>query len=504
MAKGKSKAIKLNEQYDGDEFKGYRKYIYGRMFTLGKDETKAKLKATALVAAGEMLKALKKDWTEDVVRQAYALAIGDPLGAAGSEQAEASTNTSAPASVNPRRSTTVTLHDAIAQYVESLKINFAQKEFGPEQHLSLVNRTACLKHVFADNSTIKFFALPESQQKLIEDKPIYMEKPPLTNKSIAEVGEDDLATFKTFLLKRPASRRTGKPLGVQTIRNNLQAAHRFFKFAKKQKLWAAFDEWEDTFKFRRNQKRNIMTAAEKTKLTAEKDHMTIVDMKLYWSLSTERTRVFQALCFWCAWTQVELATFRKVEFYREKGEAFIDKSRSKTGESGKWWIPEPVAEMVEKYMKKTTDDPKVNPDGLAFLTSDGRRLVHHGDGTKKRSDLVANYLWKPIQYAANKGGRSHSFKWFRKTMPNMIGQRTGNRYIAKAALAQRVQDVADTHYINPLTEQFIAAAKKLWADEMHKVHVFKTDEEQIAEAKRAVSDYLKQKNRKKMACGITA
>jgi hypothetical protein len=501
MAKKKSNAIQLNEQYDGKEFKGYRKFINGKMFTLGKDKEVAILKASALVAAGQMLKTLKKDWSDDVIRQAYSLALGNPLGASAGEQTEAPTQTSSPASVDSRGSakgSAVTLHDAIVRYVESLETNRAQREFGPEQHQSLIKRMACLKHVFADKSTLDFFNLPEDKQKLVEVKPIYMEKPPLQNKPIAAITEDDLNVFKTFMVKRPTSRKKMKPLGVQTIKNNLQGVKRFFKFAKKEKLWNAFEDWQDLFRFKRNQKRNMMTPAEKTAASATKNHMTIEDLKRYWSFSTEKTKIFQALAFWCCWTQVEIATFRKVELYRENGEAFIDKARSKTGEQGKWWLPGPIADKVEELMSETSDDLKINPDGLAFLTSEGMPLVHHGDGSKMRSDLIGNYHWKPIQYAAKlDGGRSHSFKWFRKTMSDMIGQATENKFVAKAALAQTVNDVADVHYINPLVEAFVVAAKKLWKTKMKDVHVFKNDAEQEKVAKKLVNDYAKVKNKAK-------
>jgi hypothetical protein len=499
MAKKNKTSVQMSEQYDGKEFKGYRKYVYGKMFTLGKDKEIAILKATALVAAGRMLKTLKKNWTEDVIRQAYCLALGIPLEAMVGEQADARPQAASPPSVGSRASTTnpaaITLHQAVARYIKSLETNRAQKEFGAEQHLSLINRMACLKHAFAHKTTLDFFNLPDDKQKLVEIKPIYMERPPLKDKPIAEITEDDLNVFKIFMIARPTSRRTKMPLGVQTIKNNLQSAKRFFKFAKKEKLWNAFEDWQDLFRFRRNQKRNMMTPAEKTAVTARKDHMTDDDLKLYWSLSVERTRLFQSLAYWCAWTQVEISTFRKVEFYREKGEAFIDKSRSKTGEAGKWWVPEPVAVMVEKYMAKTSDDPAVNPDGLAFLTKFSKPLVHHGDGFKKRSDVIADSLWKPIQYLSKKNGRSHSFKWFRKTFSDQIGQMTGNRFVAKAALAQRINDVANTNYINPLTERFIAAAKELWETKMKTIHVFDDDPEQVKRAKKAIAEYAKVKNK---------
>ncbi len=151
-------------------------------------------------------------------------------------------------------------------------------------------------------------------------------------------------------------------------------------------------------------------------------------------------------------------------------------------------------------MSETPDDTAVNPDGVAFLTAQHRPIVHIGDS---RSDLIANYLWKPVQYYAQKYyGRSHSFKWFRKTMPNMIGQMTKNKFIAKAALAQKVNDVADINYIDPLTDAFIVAAKQLWEEKMRFVHVVKTqmqmtpeDLQQIEKANQIVSTFLKTKHK---------
>jgi hypothetical protein len=222
----------------------------------------------------------------------------------------------------------------------------------------------------------------------------------LQAKDMNDLSEDDLLITKAYLVRRPISSHTQKKLSVQYVTNLVHTLIRFLTHAEKRYGWQAPRHWIDNMKFARNQKKNMMSLAEQSAINEMKDHMTKEDLEWYWSCGTKIDKTFQGLAYWCAWTQVELATFRKVEFYLgDDKEYYIDKGRSKTGKWGKWWIPKPIADLVIDAMARTTDDPVKNPDGLAFLTGNHLPLIHAGDETdplKQKTDYVSTYSWGPI------------------------------------------------------------------------------------------------------------
>ena len=95
-----AESIKISEQWQGAAFKGWRKFIYGRMFTLGIDKQMAIRKAQALSLAAAALKAANKPWTDEAIQKALALATG----AFGAETATtAAPSPSGPTATSTRR-----------------------------------------------------------------------------------------------------------------------------------------------------------------------------------------------------------------------------------------------------------------------------------------------------------------------------------------------------------------------------------------------------------------
>jgi integrase len=415
--------IELTEHRVRGKFAGWKKYVHGRLFHLGRDHHRAVATAKKLVVKAAQLRACGGVWSEAVVAECFALPEDQP-----SVETAPSGAPSLP-SVTPqpqdRHDATVstgggslTVHRAIDQFIEAEKVRVKAKMISIGHYKT---RFDYMTHA----------------------------KTGIVNRFLVSLTLADLKGWTAHFASRPVSERTKKPISASYATGTIKAIRSFIDWADAEGHYVAPRRWTDAFKGFSMKK--LRTPRERKIATKPFRTLSLEELQIVWTgAGTYEAKVYVGIGLWAGYTQGEIATMLLDDIEEVGGELYIDRCRNKTGVRGRWWLPAEVAVNVRKWLTRTGKlNPSQNPDGLAFLTHCGQPLIHYGiDGNKERSDAV-KCVWNRLRtWAKQYDLNLPSFKYLRKTFAQQVRDKLGVEY-AEAFCAHSPDDVQTEHYSKP-------------------------------------------------------
>jgi len=240
------------------------------------------------------------------------------------------------------------------------------------------------------------------------------------------------------------SKINGQPLAAATVRNIVGAVRMAMTRFVEWQWWTPSPLWEKAFQPYSIKK--LQTLNEKKRKKKRPPSHSVAEKRILWHLAHDFSKAMMAMADWAGHTQKEISTLTFDEIKDENGELYIDRDRNKTGVHGRWWIPKEAADVIRRVVSRTPRDPRINPDGLAFLTPRRQPLVHRSNTDRHtRSDYVGPE-WNSLLHAATHYRVRHiSFKFMRKGTSQFIRDKF-DKEVSKTFLAHADEDVQDESY----------------------------------------------------------
>ena len=220
-----------------------------------------------------------------------------------------------------------------------------------------------------------------------------------------------LEKIKAHWASRPASKRNGKPLAIDTVRTQLNAARMFVKWLHKNPdwKWRKPDDWEDALKC---ETPSLMSDDEIAGLQAGPKSFTTEELTTVYRYATDRERIFILLGLNIGAARAECSTLRIDELHLDKQPPCIKRIRRKTRVYGEFRLwPETVVALQWIARERSVVEPAGNK--MVILTERGQPLA---------ATRVANQwngLMKRVR-ADHPGVRFLPFKFLRKTAAQLI------------------------------------------------------------------------------------
>lgn len=262
-----------------------------------------------------------------------------------------------------------------------------------------------------------------------------------------DLGEIDLQALDRAALERltnhvkgrPASRKTGNPIKVNTVKTLLQHWRQAIEWIDSQSdsdrfgKWQAPRKWEKLFDLELNA---IRSKVERDAAADGPDQMTLYEFKkLYQAAAHDSHRIILLMGLFTAQGQTELAVSRRDEI--DLDTSTYTHRRNKTGQPGTYWLPPQLVTMIANYWKENGEDA----EGLAFRTRQGRPLVDD----RANSDSVRQ-MFDDLRVVA---GTRKEITFY--SLRRLFGHRAlqaGGPALRDAALSHTGKSVGDKHYSN--------------------------------------------------------
>ncbi|HVX57134.1 MAG TPA: hypothetical protein VHA37_05365 [Candidatus Saccharimonadales bacterium] len=295
---GKTISVKLSEQWQGGEFKCYKKQVGGRMVYLSRDREDSARMAMALAARWETLLAAGQGWTDEIIADVLA-----PY---------------RPQMVKPTKGIKpVSLYAAIDAYLEAYKAGVSESRYQ--------------RHVTAMTAY-------KGQQS---DCPL------------SAIAWDKLAATVAHFTARPKTSH-GSPMAVATVQTTVKAIYALYDHLDAAGLWDAPKRFQRLFKVDYGR---LRTPLEVKREGQGPDVFTVEELAALWKAATPRQRVFLGLALNIGETAQGLAALQKADL-RQEGETWVvDRNRGKTGIRGVYPLWAEVRKLVEADMNKNADEP---------------------------------------------------------------------------------------------------------------------------------------------------
>ena len=142
---------------------------------------------------------------------------------------------------------------------------------------------------------------------------------------LESIDRDALQRVTGHFFARPISKKTKKPLAVETVKTVLQNLRQLLNWADGD-LWKGPHRWDKLFVIRWN---GLRTATEQKQLAMGKKTFELAELKDLYAEANDRTRLFMLLGLNCGFGQKEIATLLR-EDIRFEPVAVIDRIRNKT------------------------------------------------------------------------------------------------------------------------------------------------------------------------------
>jgi hypothetical protein len=282
---------------------------------------------------------------------------------------------------------------------------------------------------------------------------------------IAQLNKMLLEGAVLSVTSRPVREKTGKPMAVDTVITTVKHWRQFFD-------WLDGDEWEaprrmdKIFRIRRNV---LFTPLEQKALADGKPVFTMEELRILYAAANDRQRLYLLSGLNFAFAQKDLATLLITDVNFEQ--RVIDRIRHKTrgiGIRGRW---EMWPETVKAYKRCfAPSDETANPNGLAFLTEDGKALVNDDAD----SDAVAQ-SWTRLVGRMNKEKqivRPLSFKTLRKTASDAILRISGSEEVQHLMLCDSPRSIGAKHYRGKADFSRLFSALRAFREELVVEKVF--------------------------------
>jgi hypothetical protein len=260
---------------------------------------------------------------------------------------------------------------------------------------------------------------------------------------VDEIGIGPLETCRLWFqaaLAVPKGRPGHK--AWDTVKTEMSHARAMFRWFAEQGWWSEPSRWEKAL-------RPAMTAQADDDAEDGDDEpvvYTIDELVKLFAKANANQRVFMLCGLNFAWGQKELATARKHHWrVQDDGRVLVKRPRHKRTRNSKpvyaqWYVWPETWALAKPRMDKTSDDPKVNPKRLAFLTQDGLPLVRRD---RSKCDAVGQSFDRLCDAARveNKG-----FYALRRTALDMIDDIAGETS-AQLMAAQKPRTILRKHYV---------------------------------------------------------
>lgn len=390
-------------------FYGFKKFIGGKLFHLGRDGVVAETTAKQLQDAFNILKNSGKKWdgTEDTILKAAIPSI---------ELVKTPQVQSVEPKATIRQPKGLLLSDGVKKFMAHLSMKAESKQITPG---NLMNHGYTL-------------------QTLCKVCP---------NRPLNEIKHDELMEMITIIVRRPKSQNKGhKPISTITVKNILRHTKELFIYLSDAGLWEEPRRFERMFKVKTH---NLMTESE-LEASGHIPTFSINEFARLWELGSEQQRLYILLGLNCGYTAVDIATLTHAHIVKdEKGNIVaIKRKRQKTGVTGYHRLFPETARLLQKRITTT----KANPNNLAILSRDGCKLVHFCK-TSKGKDIRIDSVYQNFLLIQKKAKVKLSFKYWRKTGAQWAMNQAEQMGLPKLEIAQTYlchapTSIAEQHYVN--------------------------------------------------------
>lgn len=153
---------------------------------------------------------------------------------------------------------------------------------------------------------------------------------------LPEFGWNSIDAAASYWAKRPPNKRTGLPISVKTVKNQLKALRRFIKWASRNYGWTPPLYWEDATKKRAkltDEEKNARKSPERVKTYTEDQLAVLYKYATPW----ERLLMMAAICG--GYGAAELTTLAIDDLHlNPNGHSYIKRIRGKEVTYGEHWV----------------------------------------------------------------------------------------------------------------------------------------------------------------------
>lgn len=243
---------------------------------------------------------------------------------------------------------------------------------------------------------------------------------------LAKIDYDQLTRMANLILARPTTTR-GTPMSAETAVNLVKALRGLMQWLDASGRWVGFRRWEKCLTIRNKMKRRGSYGQIKM--------LTLTEFATAFHAASDRMRCYMLLALNTGMTQTELSTLTPDHVDLEN--ARISRNRHKTGVWSSWVLWPKTLSLLTGEMQYTGP--------VAFVTEQGKRLVHFNGGTK--TDSVRQAWTRLVEKTGIRTGLG--FKSIRKLGGQLLREAAGLE-ISQLYLAHTGGSVAEQHYTNPV------------------------------------------------------
>ena len=250
-----------------------------------------------------------------------------------------------------------------------------------------------------------------------------------------QVGRSEVLGLVHYYMRRPKSRKTGRPITADTAHNHIRAIKNFFIWLEETDRWHGFRRWERHFKVSQVE---LMTDDEKDEADDADWSFSTDELATLYRAASDRMKLFMLLALNTAMTQGELATLRRRHMIVmrstiirngqviQPGEYWITKVRKKVkgkAQRGRWRLWSETYEMaIRHWTYSRNKETNYDERDLMFVTRLGNPLVWYKRGDAQtpgqRLDSVQQ-AWNRLLDRTPRVTR-RPFKHLRKTSSQLV------------------------------------------------------------------------------------
>jgi hypothetical protein len=253
------------------------------------------------------------------------------------------------------------------------------------------------------------------------------------------------------LRKRPASRKTGRPIKSKTAKNVIKEFRQFLRWVHKSPEW----EWSRPWDYEVTPVKIVVSSEERSIGAAQVATYSVSELRLLWQYAQPFERVLLLLGLNCGFGRAEVSTLSRGEVFLhtpnpavakghdrpgDRDESWVMRCRGKNGVFGIWKLWPITVGAVEWWLARRPD----SEDAHLLLRETGGPLAKRTTGGRQNS-LVAN-RWARLTERIRKDHPSFSVRSFgkiRKTSADLIRLEAGGE-IASIQLSHGVPFKGDS------------------------------------------------------------
>jgi uncharacterized protein YerC len=278
--------------------------------------------------------------------------------------------------------------------------------------------------------------------------------------SLAAFGQDEIDAIADYWNNRPLSKKSGKPIKPETVKNMIKRLNGFIKWLHRSSAftWRKPEDYESA-------RINIrVTQAERAKKvnTTQVDTYSAEELATLWRYASPRERLYMVLALNCGFGQAEIASLQREEvhlnqshpYYRGMIGSFIRRLRGKTDVYSEWSLWDVTVAGLEWY-----EGQRPASKATAFIMSKNGTSLQAPTKGNNRNSRIAN-AWNKLTERIQKD--NPSFRWLpfnqlRKTSGELVRRKAGGEMLAifhSRRKSVAVDDQAERYTNRPYDQLF--------------------------------------------------